>query len=130
MRPQGRAGDHPRRDAVRAPGITARLRRGQVRPPIRGGADPPTPTARALIVTFLRQRPTEIWCSECLGHKLDLRPGRAANVFLLVEGMQGFRRVDRPCIACGQRRLALTCVGGLPDAAAGEADGEDTGEEG
>lgn len=63
--------------------------------------------APKVIAAFLRERPAEPWCSECVARKCDLARSRAANVFLVMEGMTGFRRLDRPCNGCGHRRLAL-----------------------
>jgi len=64
-------------------------------------------TARARVAAWVSARSGEPWCAECVAAKLDLPRGRVANVFLAAEGMPGFRREDRRCVACGRRRLTL-----------------------
>jgi hypothetical protein len=66
-------------------------------------------TARARVLAFLRARPDEAWCAECVAVKVGLARARVANVFLAAEGAPGFHRQDDACAGCGRRRLGLVC---------------------
>lgn len=80
------------------------------RTPISGaGDDARRPTARERVLAFMRERPDEPWCAECVAMRLDLPRARIANVFLAAEGIASFARKDEPCKACGRKRLALVC---------------------
>ena len=65
------------------------------------------PPAREQIQVFLRQRPGEGWCAECAANALLLPRTRVANVYLALEGVTGFRRMDIECVRCRRRRLTL-----------------------
>ena len=53
---------------------------------------------------FLRGKPSEPWCKECIQRVVGRR---VHSVPVQLEGYRGFRREDARCVGCGNVRLIV-----------------------
>ena len=64
-------------------------------------------SASSQITEFMYQHPGQIWCAECVATAVQLTRSRVASLFLPMEGLDFFYRIDAVCKGCSRRRLGM-----------------------